>query len=100
MSAGHVAAAVAAVLVTGVAVWRRRRLGRERLLLALGIAAALAVYASGLSKLPDPKTAIGDIANALGPWTYALVGVLAFLETGAFIGLSSHRARRLSSPAA
>ena len=46
------------------------------------------VYASGLtSKLPDPKTAIGDIASALGPWTYALVGVLAFLETGAFIGL-------------
>jgi undecaprenyl-diphosphatase len=88
VSAGHIAAAVAAVLVAGVAVWRRRRLGRERLLLALGIAAALAVYASGLtSKLPDPKTAIGDIASALGPWTYALVGVLAFLETGAFIGL-------------
>jgi len=48
----------------------------------------LGVYASGvLSELPDPKEVIGDIAKALGPWTYALVGVMAFLETGAFIGL-------------
>jgi len=37
--------------------------------------------------LPDPKKAIVDIAHALGPWTYALVGVFAFLETGAFVGL-------------
>ena len=49
---------------------------------------ALAVYASGvLSELPDPKEVIGDIARALGPWTYLLVGVMAFLETGAFVGL-------------
>ena len=40
-----------------------------------------------LSELPDPKKVIGDIAAALGPWTYALVGVMAFLETGAFVGL-------------
>ena len=52
------------------------------------IALALGVYASGvLSELPDPKDVIGDIAEALGPWTYALVGVAAFLETGAFVGL-------------
>ena len=52
------------------------------------IALALAVYASGvLSELPDPKTVIEDIAQALGPWTYVLVGVMAFLETGAFVGL-------------
>src|SRR4029453_1076307 len=49
---------------------------------------ALAVYSSGvLSELPDPKKLIGDIAQALGPWAYALVGVSAFLETGAFVGL-------------
>ena len=49
---------------------------------------ALAIYASGvLSALPDPKKVIEDIAKALGPWTYALVGVAAFLETGAFVGL-------------
>ena len=36
---------------------------------------------------PDAKKAIEDIAQALGPWTYVLVGLLAFLETGAFVGL-------------
>ena len=28
-----------------------------------------------------------DVSNALGAWTYLLVGVFAFLETGAFVGL-------------
>jgi membrane protein DedA with SNARE-associated domain/membrane-associated phospholipid phosphatase len=84
----QVAAAVAAVLIASAAVWRRRRLSGERKLLAAGIVLVLGVYASGvLSELPDIKTVIDDIAQALGPWTYALVGVLAFLETGAFVGL-------------
>jgi membrane protein DedA with SNARE-associated domain/membrane-associated phospholipid phosphatase len=88
MSAGQVVAAVVAVLLVGFAGWRRRRLGVERALLLVACAVALAVYASGvLSVLPDPKTAIEDIARALGPWTYLLVGALAFLETGAFVGL-------------
>src|SRR5581483_355364 len=30
---------------------------------------------------------IQDLANGLGGWTYLLVGALAFLETGAFVGL-------------
>ena len=60
----------------------------ERKGIGILIALGLAVYASGvLSELPDPKKVIGDIAEALGPWTYALVGVMAFLETGAFVGL-------------
>jgi membrane protein DedA with SNARE-associated domain/membrane-associated phospholipid phosphatase len=81
-------AAVAAVLVAAYVVWRWRRLSLERKALGVVIALALAVYASGvLSELPDPKKLIEDIATALGPWTYALVGVLAFLETGAFVGL-------------
>ena len=88
MSAREMIAAVAAVLVAAYVVWRWRRLSLERKALGVVIALALAVYASGvLSELPDPKKLIGDIAEALGPWTYALVGVLAFLETGAFIGL-------------
>jgi undecaprenyl-diphosphatase len=81
-------AAVAAVLVAAYVVWRWRRLSLERKALGVVIALALAVYASGvLSELPDPKKLIEDIATVLGPWTYALVGVLAFLETGAFVGL-------------
>jgi membrane protein DedA with SNARE-associated domain/membrane-associated phospholipid phosphatase len=82
----RIGAAVVAVILVGLTLWRRW--SGERRLLALGGALALAVYASGvLSLLPDPKTAIIDIAQALGKWTYVLVGVFAFLETGAFIGL-------------
>jgi membrane protein DedA with SNARE-associated domain/membrane-associated phospholipid phosphatase len=88
VSPGQIAAAVAAVLVAAFAVRRRDRLGLERKLLAAAAVVALGVYASGvLSALPDPKAVIEDIARALGAWTYALVGVLAFLETGAFVGL-------------
>jgi membrane protein DedA with SNARE-associated domain/membrane-associated phospholipid phosphatase len=88
MSAREMIAAVAAVLVVGYVVWRWRRLSLERRALGVVIALALGVYASGvLSELPDPKKLIEDIAQALGPWTYALVAAAAFLETGAFVGL-------------
>jgi membrane protein DedA with SNARE-associated domain/membrane-associated phospholipid phosphatase len=88
VSPGQIAAAVVAVLLAALAIWQRKRLSGERKLLAAGVVLALAVYASGvLSALPDPKAVIEDVAQALGAWTYALVGVLAFLETGAFVGL-------------
>jgi membrane protein DedA with SNARE-associated domain/membrane-associated phospholipid phosphatase len=88
MSVREMIAAVAAVLVAAYVIWRWRRLSFERKALGIVIALALAVYASGVfSALPDPKKVIEDIAQALGPWTYALVGVSAFLETGAFVGL-------------
>jgi membrane protein DedA with SNARE-associated domain/membrane-associated phospholipid phosphatase len=35
----------------------------------------------------DLDKLIEDLSNSLGAWTYLLVGALAFLETGAFIGL-------------
>jgi membrane protein DedA with SNARE-associated domain/membrane-associated phospholipid phosphatase len=35
----------------------------------------------------DLQELLEDISNALGAWTYLLVGVFAFLETGAFVGL-------------
>jgi membrane protein DedA with SNARE-associated domain/membrane-associated phospholipid phosphatase len=88
MGAREIIAAAAAIAVAAYLVWRWRRLGLERKALGIVIALALAVYASGvLSELPDPKKVIEDIAEALGPWTYALVAVMAFLETGAFVGL-------------
>jgi membrane protein DedA with SNARE-associated domain/membrane-associated phospholipid phosphatase len=88
MSAREMIAAVAAVLVAAYLVWRWRRLSFERKALGVVIALALAVYASGVfSSLPDPKKLIGDVAETLGPWTYALVAVLAYLETAAFVGL-------------
>jgi membrane protein DedA with SNARE-associated domain/membrane-associated phospholipid phosphatase len=61
---------------------------RRLLLIAVIVAAGIAIYASGvLSDIPDIETLIEDLAQALGRWTYALVGALAFLETGAFVGL-------------
>jgi undecaprenyl-diphosphatase len=90
VSAGHVVAAVAAVLLAAGAIYRRRqgKLGGERLLMALVAAVALGVYASGvLSGLPSAEKIIEDLAKGLGQWTYLLVGLMAFLETGAFVGL-------------
>ena len=88
MSAREIIAAAVAVLVAAFLVWRWRKLSIERKGIGVLVVLALAVYASGLlSALPDPKKVIEDIATALGPWTYALVAVLAFLETGAFVGL-------------
>jgi undecaprenyl-diphosphatase len=90
VSAGQVVAAVAAVaLLVGALLLRRRgKLSGERVLIALVVAVGLGVYASGLlGNLPDAEKVIEDLASALGSGTYALVGVLAFLETGAFVGL-------------
>ena len=88
MSTREVIAAIAAVALAAFVVWRWKRLSGERKALGVVVVLALAVYASGvLSELPDPKKIIGDIAGTLGPWTYAVVGLMAFLETGAFVGL-------------
>jgi len=88
VSVGQTVAAVLAVALAGLIVWKRRSIKGERRLLAIAAVLVLAIYASNvLSELPDPKKVIVDIAEALGPWTYALVGVMAFLETGAFVGL-------------
>jgi membrane-associated protein len=61
---------------------------RRALLLAAVVAlAALVLTASGVVPTPDLERLLTDLADTLGAWTYALVGGLAFLETGAFVGL-------------
>jgi membrane-associated protein len=50
-------------------------------------AAAFAVVVGGLVQPPDLEALLADVAETLGSWTYALVAGLAFLETGAFVGL-------------
>jgi membrane-associated protein len=59
------------------------------LLLALAFVAAVgfALTTAGVIKLPDIEAALTDLSDTLGAWTYGLVGALAFLETGAFVGL-------------
>ncbi len=78
---------VFAVALAAFLAWRRRRL--EPTLLAGGALAAVAalVYGLGVIHLPNLEHLLIDIGQRLGKWTYLLVGALAFLETGAFIGL-------------
>jgi membrane-associated protein len=58
-------------------------------LLAVAVVAAVAfgLTTAGVVELPDLDKALTDLSETLGTWTYALVGGLAFLETGAFVGL-------------
>jgi len=78
---------VVAAVVALAAIVRWRKLSNTRRAIALVIVAGAAVYGSGAVHLPNLEKAIEDIGNALGTWTYVLVGVCAFLETGAFVGL-------------
>src|SRR5215467_140797 len=87
MSPGRIVALVLAVLLFAAALLRRKKLGGERFTVAMVLSAGLAIYGSGVLQHVDIQTAIEHLANALGKWTYALVGFMAFAETGAFIGL-------------
>lgn len=53
------------------------------------VAGILLVYLVIRQALPDLELqeVLDEVATTLGDWTYLLVGVLAFGETGAFIGL-------------
>ena len=78
--------ALAALLI--FAGWRnRRRLPRTLILIGTVVVSGLIVYGVGLVGLPNVEELLLDIGDALGNWSYLLVGALAFLETGAFVGL-------------
>ena len=68
---------------------RLPRGGHGAALLGLGLAAAAVFGAvqAGLVPAPDLEGWLTDLSDSLGAWTYLLVGALAFLETGAFVGL-------------
>ena len=59
------------------------------LLVAIAAIAAVGfgLTTAGVIQLPDLEAALTDLSETLGTWTYALVAGLAFLETGAFVGL-------------
>ena len=62
---------------------------RKRALIGVAVVAiALAYYFIGreLGHI-DLQGLLEDVSNTLGAWTYLLVGVFAFAETGAFVGL-------------
>jgi undecaprenyl-diphosphatase len=63
---------------------------RKRRLVILAIAAAIAAGYYTISRVvphEDLQQLLEDVSNTLGAWTYLLVGVFAFAETGAFVGL-------------
>jgi undecaprenyl-diphosphatase len=63
---------------------------RGKRLALVGIAvAAIVVFVLYRQFFPefDLQQLLDDFANFLGAWTYLVVGLLAFLETGAFVGL-------------
>ncbi|HWH92285.1 MAG TPA: VTT domain-containing protein [Baekduia sp.] len=77
----------AAVLLAAFLVVRRRKL-EPTLLIGGGIVVlGLLVYGSGAIELPNIKQIVEDAGDTLGKWTYLVVGVMAFFETGAFVGL-------------
>jgi len=63
---------------------------RNRRLLIVAMAAAVATAYYLISRVvphDDLQQLLEDVSNTLGAWTYLLVGVFAFAETGAFVGL-------------
>jgi membrane-associated protein len=56
-------------------------------LASLAAAAAAVAVVSGAVPVPDPSGALEDASRTLGAWAYPAVAALAFLETGAFVGL-------------
>jgi membrane protein DedA with SNARE-associated domain len=63
---------------------RRRRI----VIVAIALAIAAGYYLiSRVVPHDDFQQLLEDISNTLGAWTYLLVGVFAFAETGAFVGL-------------
>jgi membrane protein DedA with SNARE-associated domain len=50
-------------------------------------AVVLILVATGVVRMPDLAGTLDRVSHTLGPWTYAVVAGMAFLETGAFIGL-------------
>jgi undecaprenyl-diphosphatase len=78
---------VAAVALAVFLVVRRRRLEPTLLVGGVLAVAGMAVYGSGVVHPPNLQQSLENLGSSLGAWTYLLVAVMAFLETGAFIGL-------------
>ncbi len=65
----------------------RRR--RDWLKVVAVVVAVIVAYQLIKRALPDidAQKLLGDVSGSLGAWTYLIAGILAFLETGAFVGL-------------
>jgi membrane protein DedA with SNARE-associated domain/membrane-associated phospholipid phosphatase len=76
----------AAAALAGWLVTRRHKQKRWFQILELVVIAVAVLIGVGVIHLPNFEKVLEDAGKALGPWTYLVVGALAFLETGAFLG--------------
>ena len=76
----------AAAVLAGWLIARRHKQKRWMQIAELVAIAAAVLIGIGVIKLPNFEQLLEDAGKALGPWTYLAVGLLAFLETGAFLG--------------
>ena len=77
---------LAAVALAGWLIARRHKQERWFQVAELVAIAAAALIGLGVIHLPNFEKLLRGRRQALGQWTYLVVGVLAFLETGAFVG--------------
>src|SRR3954453_20926356 len=76
----------AAAALAGWLIVRRHKQKRWFQVAELVVIAVAVLIGVGVIHLPDFEQLLVDVGQALGPWTYLAVGLLAFLETGAFLG--------------
>ena len=60
---------------------------RWRYVVIAAVIAGALHFATAVLPEIDLEQLLDDVSEMLGTWTYVLVGLLAFLETGAFVGL-------------
>jgi membrane protein DedA with SNARE-associated domain len=76
----------AAVVLAGWLVARRHKQSRWFQVAEVAAIAGALLIGFGVVHLPDFEQLLEDAGQALGKWTYLVVGLLAFAETGAFLG--------------
>ena len=76
----------AAVVLAGWLIARRHKQSRWFQIAELAAIAAAVLIGTGVVHLPNFEKLLEDAGQALGTWTYLVVGLLAFAETGAFLG--------------
>jgi undecaprenyl-diphosphatase len=78
---------VVAAAALGWVVYKRKEIGKVEAGFWVVVAAVGVLYGLGVIAPPNFEKIVEHIGSTLGKWTYLLVGALAFLETGAFVGL-------------
>ncbi len=66
--------------------WRSRKAGKVLRGFLLVLASLAGLFAVGVIHPPTLEEVVQEVGGRLGDWAYLVVGVNAFLETGAFLG--------------